>query len=77
MSYGAACKLDTDVAECGMVTREQLAALLQTVNVEDVAREAEVSTKTVYRLRHQTNIPRLDVVERILKAVEKLQEQAA
>ena len=52
-----------------MMTRDQLAELLGTVAVEDVAREANVSTKTIYRLRHKQHAPTLDTVEKILAAV--------
>jgi len=62
-----------------MVTRDELAEMLLAVNVEDVAREAGVSTKTIYRLRHKANPPNFATVERILAAIERLQapEQAA
>ena len=53
----------------GMVTSKQLADLLATVNVEEVARAANVSTKTVYRLRHQQHSPTLATVEKILAAI--------
>jgi DNA-binding phage protein len=56
----------------GMLTRDELADLLKRVDVVDVAREAKVSTKTVYRLRHKANAPTLDTVERIVSAVRKL-----
>lgn len=55
-----------------MLTRDELADLLKRVDVADVAREAKVSTKTVYRLRHKANSPTLDTVERIVSAVRKL-----
>lgn len=55
-----------------MLTRDELAELLKRVDVVDVAREANVSTKTVYRLRHKANAPTLDTVERIVSAVRKL-----
>lgn len=62
-----------------MMTRDQLAELLATVRVEDVAREAGVSTKTIYRLRHKQNAPTLDTVEVIVAAVERIRaaEKAA
>ena len=59
-----------------MVTSDKLAELLLTVNVEDVAREADVSTKTIYRLRHKQHSPTLDTVQRILDAIDRLNEQA-
>lgn len=55
-----------------MITRDQLADLLGKVNVEDVAREAGVSTKTIYRLRHKRNSPTLDTVADIVAAVARL-----
>lgn len=58
-----------------MITREQLADLLMTVNVEDLAREAQISTKTVYRLRHKQHSPTLDTVQNLLSAVERLRAQ--
>lgn len=58
-----------------MMTREQLAELLGTVRVEDVAREAEVSTKTIYRLRHQKTSPTLGTVERLVAAVKRVKAQ--
>lgn len=58
-----------------MVTREELAERLKTANVEALAREAGVSVKTVYRLRHQANSPSLDTVAKLLAALEKLQAE--
>ena len=58
-----------------MLTREQLALLLADVRVEDVAREAGVSTKTIYRLRHQANSPSLDTAHSIVAAVKRLKSQ--
>lgn len=58
-----------------MVTSDTLAELLATVNVEDVAREAKVSTKTIYRLRHKQHSPTLDTVERIMAAISRLDPQ--
>ena len=60
----------------GMVTSKQLAELLAAVNVEDVARAANVSTKTIYRLRHQQHSPTLDTVEKILAAIEAVKRDA-
>ena len=60
-----------------MMTRDQLADLLQTVNVKAVAREAALSTKTIYRLRHRQHSPSLDTVEKILAAVERVQHNKA
>jgi len=55
-----------------MVTSQQLAEMLSTVNVEDVARAANLSTKTIYRLRHQQHSPTLDTVQRILTAISEV-----
>jgi DNA-binding phage protein len=55
-----------------MLTRDQLAELLHTVNVEDLAREAGVATKTIYRLRHKENSPNLETVESILAAIARM-----
>lgn len=55
-----------------MLTRDELADVLKRVNVARVAEEAQVSTKTVYRLRHKANSPTLDTVERLVSAVRKL-----
>lgn len=60
-----------------MLTRDQLAAMLAEVNVEAVAREAGVATKTVYRLRHKANSPNLQTVEKIVAAVQRLRRRAA
>jgi DNA-binding phage protein len=55
-----------------MLNQTQLAAMLSSVNVEDLAREAGVSTKTIYRLRHQQHSPTLNTVQAIVDAVKKL-----
>jgi DNA-binding phage protein len=58
-----------------MMTRDQLAELLAGVHVADVAREANVSTKTIYRLRHKQHSPTLDTVQQIVEAVKRLKKQ--
>lgn len=60
-----------------MMNRDQLAELLQAVNVEDVANEAGVSTKTIYRLRHRKTNPALATVENIVAAVKRLKGRKA
>ena len=60
-----------------MITRDQLAELLRRTNVNDLAREAQVSTKTVYRLRNKQHAPTLDTVERLLVAVKRIDERQA
>jgi DNA-binding phage protein len=60
-----------------MITRQQLSDLLSKVNVEDVAREAGVSTKTIYRLRWQKASPTLRTVESIVNALAKLKGRKA
>jgi DNA-binding phage protein len=57
-------------------TQAELARLLQGVNVEAVAREANVSTKTIYRYRWCKSAPALDTLERVVAAVQKLQQPA-
>ena len=52
-----------------MLTREQLADLLQKVNVEEIAKAANVSTKTIYRMRHKANRPSYATIEKIVAAV--------
>ena len=67
--------LDKYDAQLRMLNRDQLADLLSSVNVEDVAREANVSTKTVYRLRHKKHSPTLDTVAAIVSAVKRLKSK--
>lgn len=55
-----------------MVTQQQLADMLREVSVAEVASMAGVSQKTVYRLRHMSHVPRLDVVARLVQAVETI-----
>ncbi len=55
-----------------MLTRDKLAELLGAVNVEEIAREASVSTKTIYRLRHKKLPPRYETVEKIMAALERM-----
>ena len=43
-----------------------------TVNAKDVAKLADVSEKTIYRLRNCKNSPSLDTVERLVAAVNAL-----
>jgi DNA-binding phage protein len=66
-----------DLQSMPMMTRDQLAELLGTVNVEVVAREAKVSTKTIYRLRHKQNAPTLDTVQSLLDAIKRLGKKAS
>ena len=65
-------QLDKYDAQWRMLNRDQLADLLSSVNVEDVAREASVSTKTVYRLRHKKHSPTLDTVTSLVEAIKRL-----
>lgn len=55
-----------------MLTQKQLAEMLLTVNVQDVAKLAGVSEKTIYRLRHMQHSPSLSTAEKIIAAVEAL-----
>jgi DNA-binding phage protein len=52
-----------------MVTPQQLAKLLRGVNVAEVAKVANVSTKTIYRLQQQANVPNMATVQRLLDAI--------
>lgn len=67
--------LDNFDAQWRMLTRDQLAELLATVRVEDVAREAKLSTKTIYRLRHKQHSPTLDTVADIVAAIERIKAE--
>jgi DNA-binding phage protein len=58
-----------------MMTTDQLAELLRTVNVSDLAAEAKVSTKTIYRLRHKLNSPTLGTVESLVAAIRRLKSR--
>ncbi len=62
-----------------MVTPEQLAAMLREVNVADVAKAADVSTKTVYRIRQnpQKYSPTLQTAARLIDAVKALKAKPA
>jgi transcriptional regulator with XRE-family HTH domain len=55
-----------------MITREQLSELLRQVDAKAIAAEAGVNIKTIYRLRHGENSPRLELVERLVAACRKL-----
>ncbi len=59
-----------------MVTSQQLAELLRGVNVGEVATAAGVSTKTIYRLRHQQNLPNMATVVRLLDAIKAAKKPA-
>lgn len=58
-----------------MLTRDQLSAILWDVSVKDTAAAAELSTKTLYRLRHKDNAPNLDTIERVVAAVARLKPE--
>jgi DNA-binding phage protein len=51
------------------ITRKALSEMLAGLNVEDVAREADISPKTVYRYRWQKSAPTLDNLGRVLDAI--------
>lgn len=61
-----------DLQSVSMMTRAELADLLRSVNVVDVAKAAKVSTKTVYRLRHQKNAPSIDTALKLIEAAKRL-----
>jgi DNA-binding phage protein len=58
-----------------MITIDEISALLQTVNVEAVARESGLATKTIYRLRHKRNSPTLVTLEKLLPAIDRVRER--
>lgn len=58
-----------------MITREQLADMLHSVPVAEVARRADVATKTIYRLRHLENPPNMATVEKIIAAVDAIKAE--
>lgn len=60
-----------------MLTREQLAALLMRVNVDDLSRVSGVSTKTIYRLRRQETSTTLDTVEALIRGIDELPQDEA
>lgn len=55
-----------------MMTRDQLAELLRSVDVQALHRESGVSTKTIYRLRAKENAPTLDTVEALVSAAKRI-----
>lgn len=67
--------LDIYASQSGMLNKDQLANLLGTVNVEAVATEAGVSTKTIYRLRHKAANPTLGTIEKIVGAVKRVKRK--
>jgi hypothetical protein len=60
------------VAELGSI-----AELLRQVDAKALAAEAGVNIKTIYRLRHGENSPRLELVERLVAACRKLKGRKA
>lgn len=59
-----------------MLTPQELSERLKAVNVEALAKEADVSVKTIYRLRHMTHSPRLDLVVKLVAAMDRLKAAA-
>jgi predicted transcriptional regulator len=60
-----------------MLTQDELAKRLAAFNVEDLSREAKVSTKTIYRLRNKLTAPNFSTLERLLEAMERMSEKVA
>ena len=60
-----------------MMTRKELSDLLRSVNVEELAGASGVSTKTIYRLRHQNTSPKLDTVAALVKGAARCKTEAA
>lgn len=55
-----------------MLNRQDLAALLMTVNVKALADASGVSEKTIYRLRRQEFSPTYSTVEKLMKGTAAL-----
>ena len=60
-----------------MLTPDQLSKALLAVNVEDFAKAADVSAKTIYRLRQKTNKPSFETLQKIMAALERQRRAAA
>jgi hypothetical protein len=59
-----------------MLTRTDLSALLQGVNVKALSRESGVAEKTIYRLRHGDNAATLDTAEKLVAAIRRIRAVA-
>ena len=55
-----------------MLTKHELAARLRAVNVGEVASLADVSEKTVYRLRNMTANPTYETAARLIAACDAI-----
>ncbi len=61
-----------------MLTKTELAEALKGVNVAELAKAADVSTKTIYRYRSGTeHSPNLETVTRLLAAAKTLRRKGA
>lgn len=59
-----------------MLTQDQLAKALMGVHVEDFAKAADVSAKTIYRLRNKTHAPSFATMQKIVAALERQRKAA-
>lgn len=60
-----------------MLTRDQLSERLMAFDVKQLAEAAQVSTKTIYRLRNKTIAPNFATVEALLAGMERLSKPKA
>ena len=58
-----------------MLTKQELAARLLKVNVEEVAALADVSEKTVYRLRNMATNPTYATASRLIDACDAIERR--
>jgi DNA-binding phage protein len=58
-----------------MLNRQELADRLQKFDVQAIAQAAQVSARTIYRLRNMEHAPNWATVESILAAMDKLSKQ--
>jgi predicted transcriptional regulator len=61
----------------GMLTPDQLSKALHGVNVKDFSKAADISEKTIYRLRQKTHKPSFETLQKILAALERQRRAAA
>jgi DNA-binding phage protein len=59
-----------------MSTKDRLAQLAASVSALDLAREAGISTKSVYRLRQKKANPTLEMIEAVERAVAVIKARA-
>jgi hypothetical protein len=60
-----------------MITTDTLSEMLRGVNVKRLAAEADVATRTIYRLRLKQNVPSLDTAQRLVDAIDRIRARDA